>query len=299
MTEWLKPVANIGAIMPAPGHIGATDHLSFLEVGVPGFQAVQDYVGLRRAHASHQHGHRRANRAECAEAGGHRDGGGPVPGGDARGHVPEARAAESHQQAVKATTKNTKAITKLHEAPLSMTITIRVFVVWLRVLRGCLLSVARRAGLAADSRAESQRHLHRPRDRPVVSAHRSAAALDSRRRRRLLRAGRRRRSADPVSSRQQSRNRRGDGRADRQDGVDVRLRDFLSRRFRLRRRTARGPGDCGRPRVHARRRRLAARDRLRDRQDAVERRYPQACSTRPRDTSASPPRPSSTPIACW
>ena len=44
MAEWLKPMANIGAIMPAPGHIGATDHLSFLDVGVPGFQAVQEYV---------------------------------------------------------------------------------------------------------------------------------------------------------------------------------------------------------------------------------------------------------------
>jgi len=44
MTDWLKPVASIGAIMPAPGHIGATDHLSFLEVGIPGFQAVQEYV---------------------------------------------------------------------------------------------------------------------------------------------------------------------------------------------------------------------------------------------------------------
>jgi carboxypeptidase Q len=44
MTEWLKPVANLGAIMPSPGHIGATDHLSFLNVGVPGFQAVQEYV---------------------------------------------------------------------------------------------------------------------------------------------------------------------------------------------------------------------------------------------------------------
>ncbi len=44
MTEWLKPVASIGAIMPAPGHIGATDHLSFLEVGSAGFQAVQEYV---------------------------------------------------------------------------------------------------------------------------------------------------------------------------------------------------------------------------------------------------------------
>jgi len=44
MTEWLKPMANIGAIMPSPGHIGATDHLSFLDVGVPGFQAVQEYI---------------------------------------------------------------------------------------------------------------------------------------------------------------------------------------------------------------------------------------------------------------
>jgi len=44
MTEWLKPMANLGAIMPSPGHIGATDHLSFLDAGVPGFQAVQEYV---------------------------------------------------------------------------------------------------------------------------------------------------------------------------------------------------------------------------------------------------------------
>jgi hypothetical protein len=44
MTEWLKPVAGLGAIMPSPGHIGATDHLSFLAVGVPGFQAVQEYI---------------------------------------------------------------------------------------------------------------------------------------------------------------------------------------------------------------------------------------------------------------
>jgi carboxypeptidase Q len=44
MAEWLKPLAGLGAIMPSPGHIGATDHLSFLDVGVPGFQAVQDYV---------------------------------------------------------------------------------------------------------------------------------------------------------------------------------------------------------------------------------------------------------------
>ena len=44
MTEWLKPVSALGAIMPAPGHIGATDHLSFLDVVIPGFQAVQEYL---------------------------------------------------------------------------------------------------------------------------------------------------------------------------------------------------------------------------------------------------------------
>lgn len=44
MEGWLKPVAGLGAIMPSPGHIGATDHLSFLAVGIPGFQAVQEYV---------------------------------------------------------------------------------------------------------------------------------------------------------------------------------------------------------------------------------------------------------------
>ena len=43
MADWLKPVASLGAIMPSPGHIGATDHLSFINVGVPGFQAVQEY----------------------------------------------------------------------------------------------------------------------------------------------------------------------------------------------------------------------------------------------------------------
>lgn len=44
MEEWLKPVASLGAIMPSPGSIGATDHLSFLAVGIPGFQAVQNYA---------------------------------------------------------------------------------------------------------------------------------------------------------------------------------------------------------------------------------------------------------------
>jgi hypothetical protein len=44
MDEWMKPMAKDGMIIPTPGHIGATDHLSFLAVGLPGFQAVQEYV---------------------------------------------------------------------------------------------------------------------------------------------------------------------------------------------------------------------------------------------------------------
>jgi len=53
-------VAISGAIMPAPGHIGATDHLSFLDVGVPGFQAVQDYVNydVRTHHTNMDTGER-------------------------------------------------------------------------------------------------------------------------------------------------------------------------------------------------------------------------------------------------
>ena len=44
MEAWVKPLSNLGVILTTPGHIGATDHLSFLAVGVPGFQAVQNYV---------------------------------------------------------------------------------------------------------------------------------------------------------------------------------------------------------------------------------------------------------------
>jgi carboxypeptidase Q len=45
MAAWLKPLADLGATVVTPKGIGATDHLSFKAVGLPGFQAVQDYVG--------------------------------------------------------------------------------------------------------------------------------------------------------------------------------------------------------------------------------------------------------------
>jgi carboxypeptidase Q len=43
MEAWLKPLNDIGATVSTLQKIGATDHLSFIAVGLPGFQAVQDY----------------------------------------------------------------------------------------------------------------------------------------------------------------------------------------------------------------------------------------------------------------
>jgi carboxypeptidase Q len=43
MQAWLKPLADLGATIATLKGIGATDHLSFRDAGVPGFQAVQDY----------------------------------------------------------------------------------------------------------------------------------------------------------------------------------------------------------------------------------------------------------------
>jgi carboxypeptidase Q len=41
---WVRPLADLGVTANPPGGIGATDHLSFRRVGLPGFQAVQSYV---------------------------------------------------------------------------------------------------------------------------------------------------------------------------------------------------------------------------------------------------------------
>jgi hypothetical protein len=41
---WLKPLADLGVTATTLKGIGATDHLSFKAVGLPGFQAVQSYV---------------------------------------------------------------------------------------------------------------------------------------------------------------------------------------------------------------------------------------------------------------
>jgi hypothetical protein len=43
MEAWLKLVNDLGASVSTLNKIGTTDHLSFIDVGLPGFQAVQAY----------------------------------------------------------------------------------------------------------------------------------------------------------------------------------------------------------------------------------------------------------------
>ena len=45
VSAWLKPLADLGVTETTPGSIGATDHLAFTALKLPGFQAVQSYVG--------------------------------------------------------------------------------------------------------------------------------------------------------------------------------------------------------------------------------------------------------------
>ena len=45
MRDWLAPFADLGAKVTTLTNIGSTDHLSFHNAGLPGFQAVHDYTG--------------------------------------------------------------------------------------------------------------------------------------------------------------------------------------------------------------------------------------------------------------
>jgi hypothetical protein len=45
MRDWLAPFADLGATVATLTNIGSTDHLSFHNAGLPGFQAVHDYTG--------------------------------------------------------------------------------------------------------------------------------------------------------------------------------------------------------------------------------------------------------------
>lgn len=42
--EWLKPFHDLGATTVGPGNTGSTDHVSFDNIGLPGFQFIQDQV---------------------------------------------------------------------------------------------------------------------------------------------------------------------------------------------------------------------------------------------------------------
>jgi Zn-dependent M28 family amino/carboxypeptidase len=50
---WLKPLADLGATAVTIRNTGGTDHLSFDEVGLPGFQFIQDPLAYNtRTHHS-------------------------------------------------------------------------------------------------------------------------------------------------------------------------------------------------------------------------------------------------------
>ncbi len=39
---WMKPFHDVGMSWIVPGNTGGSDHMAFLEVGLPGFQFIQD-----------------------------------------------------------------------------------------------------------------------------------------------------------------------------------------------------------------------------------------------------------------
>ena len=45
MEDYLEPFTDLGANISTMAQIGATDHLSFIRAGLPGFQAIHDYTG--------------------------------------------------------------------------------------------------------------------------------------------------------------------------------------------------------------------------------------------------------------
>lgn len=54
LQAWLAPLADLGASTVTLRNIGATDHMAFDEVGLPGFQFLRDYMegGTRTAHTN-------------------------------------------------------------------------------------------------------------------------------------------------------------------------------------------------------------------------------------------------------
>jgi hypothetical protein len=49
--SWLEPLKPLGGRRNTIEPVGSTDHLSFIEAGVPGFNPIQDYVNYdQRTH---------------------------------------------------------------------------------------------------------------------------------------------------------------------------------------------------------------------------------------------------------
>ena len=82
--SWLEPLKDLGARRNVIEPVGSTDHLSFIDAGVPGFNPIQDYVQLRHPHPPHQHGHGGAPGRERHPPGGDRHGDVRVSGGERR-----------------------------------------------------------------------------------------------------------------------------------------------------------------------------------------------------------------------
>jgi len=67
--EWLKPLHDLGATTITMRNTGGTDHLSFDEVGIPGFQFIQDDVEYEtRTHHTNFDTYERLQRDDLMQA---------------------------------------------------------------------------------------------------------------------------------------------------------------------------------------------------------------------------------------
>jgi carboxypeptidase Q len=66
---WVAPLKDIGARRNVIEAVGATDHLSFIAAGVPGFNPIQSYVGYHtRTHHTNMDSVERVNPDEIKQA---------------------------------------------------------------------------------------------------------------------------------------------------------------------------------------------------------------------------------------
>ncbi len=67
--QWLRPVKEFGARRNVIEPVGSTDHLSFIDAGVPGFNPIQDYVNYDvRTHHTNMDTVERVNIADIRQA---------------------------------------------------------------------------------------------------------------------------------------------------------------------------------------------------------------------------------------